>query len=209
MKKQTRKILSVILICFMIITILGCNVGVYAAASGDAAWWTKAGTFFDDTRAVTVTPTTMLDSLIDILKILGNAVIIIVTMFLGVKYIYGSAEGKVDVKEGLSTLVVAMLFFYFGTNMYDIFINGGKLTFIDSTTTGTISNVFSTFVYIANFAAVGGIIYLGVKYLMAGAEGKAALKAKGLPFVIGLVMAFSSISILNIILKIIGDVTPT
>ncbi len=192
----------------------GSTVGGGAITDGEKAvetdtasstdWWGKANTFFNSkSDKITINP---LDPLIGILKVAGNAVIIIVTIFLGIKYMYGSVEGKVDVKEGLFTLFVAMLFFYGGTTVYDILVTGNKLTFIGGSAEATISNIYSTVIYFANFLAVGAIIYVGVKYLMSGAEGKAELKGKGVPFFIGMIMTFSTISFLNLILKIMDDV---
>ena len=57
--------------------------------------------------------------------------------------------------------------------------------------------------YIINFAAVGGIIYIGIKYMMAGADGKAEMKLKGIPVVMGIIMVYGTVNLINFILKII------
>ena len=49
-------------------------------------------------------------------------------------------------------------------------------------------------------------IYIGIKYLMAGAEGKSQLKAKGVPIVLGIVMVYATITFLNFILAGFNDV---
>lgn len=176
------------------------------AAATSADWWGKAMDFFRFSTTTTPVKTTALDSLTRLLEILGNAVIIIVTIILGIKYMFGSVEGKTDVKQGLITLFIAMLFFYGGTSVYDLFVTGGNLSLVGDTAEGTIFNIYSTIIYFAKFAAIGGIIYIGVKYMFAGAEGKADLKGKGAPFFIGVIMVFATLSFLSVIQKIIADI---
>lgn len=169
-------------------------------------WWAQANKFFDSKgESIGTNP---LEPLIVIIKVGGNAVIIIATIFLGIKYMYGSVDGKVEVKEGLFTLVIAMLFFYAGTTVYDILVIDKKLIFIGDTAETTIFNIYSTIIYVAKFIAIGGIIYVGVKYLATGAEGKAELKGKGVPFFIGIVMTFGTLSFLSFIQTVLADILP-
>lgn len=178
-----------------------------AAKEQSGKWWEQANTFFDNKGEIIGTDP--LKPLIATIKVAGNAVIIIATIFLGIKYMYGSVDGKVEVKEGLFTLVIAMLFFYAGTTVYDILVTDNKLIFIGVTSDSTIFNIYSTVIYIAKFIAIGGIIYVGVKYLAAGAEGKAELKGKGVPFFIGIVMTFGTLSFLSFIQTVLADVLAT
>ena len=53
----------------------------------------------------------------------------------------------------------------------------------------------------ANFLAIGGLVYIGVRYMLAGAEGKAELKAKGVPIVLGIVMVYATFTFLSFIIN--------
>ncbi len=219
MKENIKKILTITMICLIVISFIGTGfsaVNAIADESGglgsagvatpdtSASWWGKANTFFNNKGAVIVIDP--LKPLINLVKVIGNAVIIIVTIFLGIKYMFGSVDGKVDVKEGLFTLFVAMLFFYAGQAVYEIFVSGGKLVFIGATEGATVFNIYSTVIYIAKFLAIGAIIYVGIKYLASGAEGKAELKGKGVPFFIGIIMAFGTLSFLTVLQSVIADI---
>ena len=150
----------------------------------------------------------IIDDLGNLINILGTTVIVCVTTFLGIKYIFTSSEGKAEVKDGLITLVVAC-FFFFGWNaiwnlMFDssssglILNKGGYET--------VIANVFSVISLLANICAVGGVIFIGIRYIFAGANGKAELKAKSWVFLLGIILAFCSVGILNYISEIINQV---
>ena len=55
--------------------------------------------------------------------------------------------------------------------------------------------------FVANFLAIGGLIYIGVRYLMASAEGKSELKVKFLPIVLGIAMVYSTTNLLRFIVS--------
>ncbi|MBR5228140.1 MAG: hypothetical protein IKV94_05855, partial [Clostridia bacterium] len=58
--------------------------------------------------------------------------------------------------------------------------------------------------YIVNVLSVGGIIYIGIKYMMAGADGKAEMKVKLVPVIMGIIMVYGTLNLINFILKIAG-----
>ena len=146
-----------------------------------------------------------LEPLIDLIKIVGNMIFVGVTVILGVKYIWGSVESKASVKESLVTLVVAALVFY-GWNTISALIldeNMNTLIFINDEAEITAMNIYTTILYICNFLAIGGIVYVGIRYMMAGAEGRAQLKAKSVPIVLGIIMVYATITFLNFIVGIL------
>lgn len=194
MKKLFITCIALFLASFMVTSIYAAN-----------DWWGAADTFFDGINW-TKQNLSSLDSVINLIKILGNAVFIIVAIVLGIKYILGSAEGKTDVKEGLISLTVAMIFFYGWSALETILVSGNQLIWIKDTDASTIASVYDTIVYFLNFVAVGALIYVGIKYLMSGAEGKADLKGKGVPFVIGMIMTFATLTFLNFLRTIIGEI---
>lgn len=143
-----------------------------------------------------------------IIEVLGTTVIVCVTTFLGIKYMYGSATGKAEVKDSLLTLLVACVFFFGWSSIWKLIFNNGTLTINPSGTslTGIIANVFSTLALIANILAVGAVIYIGIRYIFAGATGKAELKAKSVQFLIGFILAFCSVTVLSYVSEVVKQV---
>lgn len=136
---------------------------------------------------------------------IGNVIFILITAFLGVKYIWGGVDSKFSVKNSLVTLVVAAIVFYGWNALTDVLdikdLLTGKTS--QSGVQGFVGTVYNTVMYIINFAAVGGIIYIGIKYMMAGADGKAEMKLKGIPVIMGIIMVYGTVNLINFILKII------
>lgn len=202
MGKKYIKLMIVMLVTTFLIICLG---SVYASNS---TWWSAANNFFSGTDWRNQQDNNILQDLKNIIKVGGNAIFLIVTVVLGIKYMASSAEGKGDVKEGLTGLIIAIVLFYGWTAIDNILTrSGGSFDYWFNTAdaTTTIKNIYGTIVSILNYVAVGVLIFVGVKYLFAGAEGKADLKGKGVPFVIGLIMTFATISFLNFLIGVVGD----
>ena len=51
---------------------------------------------------------------------------------------------------------------------------------------------------IVKVAAIAGVIYVGVRYIFAGASGKADLKGKSVYFIIGIILTFCSVTVLTV-----------
>lgn len=173
-----------------------------ATATGD--WWGKANSFWNGAASsVASDALSALNPIVTLVKTVGNMIFVAVTVILGVKYIWGGVESKASVKDSLITLVVAALVFYGWNTISALFMNGNNLSFISNNATTTATSIYSTVLYVANFLAVGGIVYIGVRYMMAGAEGRSELKAKGVPVVLGIIMVYATITFLNLIVGII------
>ena len=137
----------------------------------------------------------------NILKIIGNMIFIVVTAILGVKYIWGSADAKHDVKGSLFSLVLAAVVFY-GWDIISNILKGVTDNVVSNSMQSSAIVIYSYILYFVNIAAIAGIIFLGVKYLMASAEGKSQLKMKMGPAFLGIIMVYATISFLNTILSI-------
>jgi len=167
-------------------------------------WWNMAGNFWSGGSSnVANDAMNTLEPLVKLVKTIGNMIFVAVTVILGVKYIWGGVESKASVKDSLVTLVIAALVFYGWNTISALFMSGNKLSFITGSATDTASRIYSIVLYIANFLAVGGIVYIGMRYMMAGAEGRAQLKAKGVPIVLGIIMVYATITFLNLIVGLI------
>lgn len=173
-------------------------------------WWKCAWSFLNDGKSNdNKFDTSGVDSAISEIRSMifdiGNVIFILITAFLGVKYIWGGVDSKFSVKNSLVTLVVAAIVFYGWNALTDVLdikdLLTGKTS--QSGVQGFVGTVYNTVMYIINFAAVGGIIYIGIKYMMAGADGKAEMKLKGIPVVMGIIMVYGTVNLINFILKII------
>lgn len=173
-------------------------------------WWKCAWQFLDagsisTNQLVTGEVNSALTSIKDLIFDVGNVIFILVTAFLGVKYIWGGVDSKFSVKNSLMTLVVAAIVFYGWDAVTNVLNVKGLFTGTEASGDhmSMVNMIYNTVMYIINFAAVGGIIYIGIKYMMAGAEGKSELKLKGIPVVMGIIMVYGTINLINFILKIV------
>lgn len=188
-------ILAVILFILMVTV----SQSVYATD-----WWGQANNFWNGQQSTIANNALQsLNPLVTLVKTVGNMIFVAVTVILGVKYIWGGVESKASVKDSLLTLVIAALVFYGWNTISALFMNGNRLSFVSGDATTTAKSIYSTILYVCNFLAVGGIIYIGVRYMMAGAEGKSQLKAKSVPVVLGLIMVYATITFLNLIVGLI------
>lgn len=129
----------------------------------------------------------------DVILAVGNLIFAAITVILGAKYIWSSAEGKSEVMESLPTFVVAIIFFYLGESIVTWLTGtGGLATSISGATSW--SSISGKIIWIVNtivhYAAFGGILFLGLKYMFASAEGKSQLKTNMGGLVLGMVFVF-------------------
>ena len=182
------------------------NTSTYSQCTD--GWWKCAWKLLNSGKSSDVqfgTADTALNDIKDMIFDVGNVLFLLVTAYLGVKYIWGGVNSKFTVKNSLMTLVVAAIVFYGWdsvTKILDIpeLLTGSAAA---SGETTMVNKIYNTIMYIINFAAVGGIIYIGIRYMMAGADGKAELKLKGIPVVMGIMMVYGTLNFINFILKIV------
>lgn len=148
----------------------------------------------------------ILGDVLDVIKLIGNLVFAVATVILGVKYIWSSAEGRSQVAETLPGFVLAIVFFYLGDSLI-AWLTGTLSPIVGAKSwqaaTGSIMWIVNTFVTYASFA---GIIFLGLKYMFASAEGKSSMKSSMGGLLIGIVFVFLSSNIVTYIVEIGKDV---
>ena len=204
--KKIKKIMMVFLFMTLFISAIGSTV--YAATSNEmwksaSTWFGGVGTNDNSTQAVEI-----INEFVDMVNIIGTTVIVLATIFLGVKYIIGSVESKADVKESMITLLVACIFFFGWNAISNILIPNGRLVFTSTTDesyTNLVGRVFNTGIFVLNIAAIAAIIFVGVRYIFSGASGKADLKGKSPYFIIGIILSFCSVSFLTFLSKVINE----
>ena len=208
------------LVVFFILVIMGnffINL-IYASEDG-LVWWDKASDWYVNGESTVGISSNLLSGIANMIEIIGTAVIAIVTLVLGIKYMTGTVQGKTEVKENLVNLLVACLFFFGWANIRDLLIVGnatgegginGNTTFLTFFRNGDISSAFSqifTFLLMgAQTVAVFIILYLGVKYIFADANAKAELKQKSPAMIIGIILIFCTVSVVRFIADIVSSI---
>lgn len=183
---------------------------VLVADSSVDKMWSSASSWFKhvETNKNSTQAKNVVSEFSSIINVVGTTVIVIATIFLGVKYIIGSVESKTEVKESLITLLVACLFFFGWQQISAILIPGGRLVWSSTEDTSykqLVGRIFNTAVFVLNIAAIAAIIYVGIRYIFSGASGKAELKGRSPYFIIGIILAFCSVSLLNFVSKTINE----
>lgn len=219
MKKS--KIITSCLMIMIILSVMPFFNFVKADAPNNSGsetktFWESAGDWFNDVQEegegnVSEKSIKIVNQFMDIVNYVGTTLIIIATMFLGVKYMFGSVEGKSEVKESLMTLLVACVFFFGWQYIRDIILIGtsGTQFFLVRNADPSYKNLFGRLLgvvmMIVKVAAIVGVIYVGVRYIFSGATGKAELKGKSAYFVIGIILTFSSVTVLGVFAKALQD----
>ena len=206
-----KKIISFCVMMVMIISFMPIFNVVFAQnpnQNNSEEFFQKAGTWFEGVQKEgenNVSPISIevVNSFMDIVNYVGTVIIIIATMFLGVKYMFGSVDGKSEVKESLVTLLIACVFFFGWQYIRDIvLISNGTQLFISNPGDYSYKLLFARLLgvvtMIVKVAAIAGVIYVGVRYIFAGASGKADLKGKSVYFIIGIILTFCSVTVLTV-----------
>lgn len=217
MKKIFISVMFVLTIFTMIMPALNITFAAEpagAGSSGEAEFWKSAGSWFASVQKKgenNISPISIevVNRFMEIVNYVGTIIIIIATMFLGIKYMFGSVDGKADVKESMVTLLIACIFFFGWQYIRDIILYDGTNLFISDTADVTYKNIFARLLgvvtMIVKVAAIAGVIYVGVRYIFSGASGRADLKDKSGYFIIGIILTFCSVTVLTIISNAIQD----
>lgn len=145
--------------------------------------------------------------IIDAVFQVGNVIFVATTMILGIKYALSSSiEGKSDIKESLTPLVIGAIFFYLAQTIFN-FVKGIVGGFSTASSIGSITGkLFSSIASIANIVAIGSVIIMGLRYMFTASDEKARLKEQMLPLIIGLAMIYSGVQILNFIVNFASSI---
>lgn len=155
----------------------------------------------------TALKTFITDQIEPLIGMIGNLVFAGVTVILGMKYIWSSAEGKSEVLESLPGFVLAVVFFYLGGSLVDYFKGSSLGGIVGATSWNDIEDAIWGIIYlVAQYGSFAGILVLGLRYMFASAEGKAKVKANFGVFAIGLLFVFSASNVVNFIIELGGDV---
>lgn len=171
---------------------------------GNASTWFGSSMQYETPNEIDI----IIDTFFNMINVVGTTVIVIATIVLGIKYIIGTVESQTSAKEGLITLLIACVFFFGWTSIKGLLFPNNDFIFTSSSDASykdMVGRIFSTFTYIAQFIVVAAIIYVGIKYIFAGASGRAELKGKSVYFIIGIILVFATTNVLSFISNIIND----
>lgn len=219
--KKTIKILFTTFIFALIFgsTVFADNIA-YDPIRNAAGWWSAAG------QSQIGINGDLLRTLTNLVNIAGTAIISIVAVVLGIKYMIGSAADKSSVKEQLITFLVACIFFFGWSNLSGLLITGttynpstGTYSGISGATqlfvfnglntengfTNLFARLFAIVVFFGKIIALIATMYIGVKYIFSGADAKAELKQRGPRYIIGILLIFCTLNILSFVSQMINQ----
>ncbi len=187
-------------------------------------FWNQATTWYESGTTNLYLNSSIITDIANIVEIAGTAIIAVATVILGIKYLLGSVTDKADVKDSMVTLLFACIFFFGWSSLRGVLIKNigydanGAVTGISGATQlfifageggATLENAFATIfsiiIIIAKIIAVIVTIYMGVKYIFSGSEGKAKIKDKGVMYIIGILLVFTTLNILSFISDAINN----
>lgn len=147
------------------------------------------------------------DDIKSIISLVGNLVFAVATVILGAKYIWSGVEGKSKVKESLPVFVAAVIFFYLASTLTGFF--SPKTTGSVGSEINGISNwsslsgkIVGTVNQIVRYLAFAGILVIGLKYMFESSDGKAKIKERMVPMVLGMVLVFSASKVVDFIISV-------
>lgn len=211
---------KILFTCFILVCLLFIGVGnsfILADTTDYGSWWNGATSWYKDGSSNVGVDENVLSGISNIVEVIGTAVIAIVTVVLGMKYMLGSAQGKSEVKENLIGLIVACTFFFGWASIRDLLIIGNAtgdngltgathlVFFGDGNLESALSQIFSFILIVAKFIAVAVIAYNGMKYIFAGAEAKAQLKQKTPIMIVGIILIFCTITFIEFIVSAVNS----
>ena len=134
---------------------------------------------------------------------IGNVIIFVVTIALGIKYIYSGIDGKADIKSSLPNYVFGVVFFYLAQAVFDLSRGAVFGALEGGTSYDTFAgNIYSTVNTIANTCAILGIILVGLKYMLSPADTKADVKKQLVPVALGIVLVYCTLKVIMLVYNI-------
>lgn len=213
MKKKAKLIIgSTVMLAIMFISF---DI-VYGASIIE--WWQKATIWYKNGSSSIGLPSGVFSGISEIVEVVGTAIIAIATVIVGIKYIFGTVQGKVEARESMLNLVVACIFFFGWSSISGLIIEGNtsgsgtisgkttKLSFFSGDLTLALASVFNLISMVGKIIAILVIAYLGIKYIYAGAEAKAMLKKNSPALILGVILIFCTTTFLGVVANVLTDI---
>ncbi|MEG0072933.1 MAG: hypothetical protein RR922_00825 [Clostridia bacterium] len=203
MKKIVKVIPIVIIIMMMCTAVLAADTNPKDTVNGffgtAFSWFNQGKTDQGSAEGLKTAIEPIVEMAKYVLEIVGNAIFLIASIILGVKYIYSASDAKANIKESFLTLMVGALFFYSASTITSFATGAIEGIFVSSAPTieSITGSAFKTVAVVAQVAAFAGVVALGIRYMFASADAKADIKKSMFPLVIGLVLVFATASFLT------------
>lgn len=194
---KNKILLLIILLSFVVINFMSVDAGLLDDIIEQGTGFSGSSTALGDELEEFIKGDVM-----EIVLLIGNLVFAAVTVVLGAKYIWSSAEGKSEVMESLPAFVVAVIFFYLGELLVNWLIGATS----NITTARDWKTVSGYIIWIINtvvrYTAFGGILFLGLKYMFSSAEGRAQMKTNVGALILGITFVFMASTVVDYIISI-------
>lgn len=143
---------------------------------------------------------------LSVIGVVAGAVAVGMIVYIGIKYMFSGAGGMAKVKTNLLPWLIGLILIAASSAVVDtakniIGRNGGDLTNVAKEAANSILGLLAI---VAGAAAVGMLVYIGIKYMTRGAGGRAEVKNTILPWLIGAILVSSASGIVRSILSISG-----
>lgn len=128
---------------------------------------------------------------------IGNFVFFAAAIVLGIKYMLQPSAGKAQIKGGLMSLFLGVVFFYSAQMIFE-FTSGAFDEMLGSgSAEHAFGSAFKTFTVIAQCASYAAVLFMGLRYMTAAPRDKARIKSELIPFAIGTMLVFSTATIIR------------
>lgn len=132
------------------------------------------------------------ESLEDLIRLIGTFIAVGVMMIIGIKYMTGSIEEKANYKKTMMPYLIGCIFLFGASIIAPQIIE----TFKETKTAEEVGNVALGLIQtIGTFVAVAVLMILGIKYMLGSTEERASYKKSMLPYIIGAVLLFGAVNI--------------
>lgn len=216
MKKKAKILL---MLGLMLTFILFFNSDVFASNTASGGFTLNnilndANSFWKDTisnglngKSGFVDLSDLFSSIIDIVFTIGNLIILVSGVLMGLRYVWSGADGKTSIKESAMNMIVGVIFFYMAQAIYTICADIVFGLFVDKASSfdNIANNIWSTVAYAVRILSLIGFAAVGIKYMIASADTRADLKKSLLPVVVGLVIIFCLTNIIELVINITTD----
>ena len=139
--------------------------------------------------------------IVGVISDVGKYIIYAAMLFFGLRCIWSGAEGKAQFKELLPFLLVAVIFLNSAPNLVGL----AELAFGSTDYPNYFKDLWASIVGIVRILAFAGIIFVGIKFILASPEGKADIKSSMLPLFIGCIFVFASSVIVTLVINAAND----
>ena len=184
MKKHIKKnAIMIVVIITMIVTLSG---NIYAIQPKDVN-----GT---DTE---IQELSFIDNITNLLQTVGSFIAVGALMVIGIRYMMGSVEERASYKRSMMPYIIGCFILFGAANVGPMI----KELFSDmgDTTEDVGNKILGLIQAVGTFISVGGLMILGIRYMIGSTEERASYKKSMLPYIIGAILLFGAVNITSII----------